>query len=102
MFNTLSLASHVHFYFLGVSLIAFFFFLLLVELCRVNVQQTALTILGKQLYIMQVTSLLKASTIYFVALDIPRSSAWWSFLGSSDPADGLPISGIFLDKYYEY
>lgn len=42
------------FYFLFLSLIAFFF-VFFIELCRVNVQPTALTILGKQLYIMQVT-----------------------------------------------
>lgn len=56
---------------------------------------------------MQVTPLLKASTIHFVILDIPSSSAWWSFLGSDyinvvTPPDGLQMSGIFLDEYCEY
>jgi len=76
------LSTKHKFNYLGVTLTAFFFFLL-IELCRVNVQQTALTILGKQLYIMQVISLLKAYTVYFVVLDIPSCSAWWSFLGSN-------------------
>lgn len=56
---------------------------------------------------MQVTPLLKAGTIYFVVLDIPSSSAWWSFLDSDyinlvTPPDGLQASGIFLGKYCEY
>lgn len=68
MFSSLSLTSNIC-VFLGVSL----FFFLLSELYSLNVQQTALTILGKQLYTMQVTSLLKVCTVYFVMLDVPSS-----------------------------